>query len=375
MKLAPIATPVVQLAADLGSSASKLFYRVQSDQCAPIWMGAEVADGLSSVVLSGVSTAGRPQDMAWLELDEDVVMVGEAAKAFLEMNSLSAKKYEKAVYKLVAALGVIADIEQLPSRYQAVVWLALPLGEFSTQSVIVTRLRELCQKGFTCRGKFQQVELTFKCYPEGFGLYLIRKQHLSRIGQEIEQRRTTVMMMGHRNLSLLAFDNGTLNMNGTNSDGPGFWPLFEKGARSSGVITPDYPALMRALSSGDPHQVAPSHAGVLDFSEAVTSVQTLYRKAVMDYLRDNLLTRVTEHSVDVVISGGASRIIYEPLVDFFEDIRSLGRVEFIDGTDATLTQVVSTLPEFSQNPTLACRMADGYGLFLGLIGSSTPVAT
>jgi hypothetical protein len=123
-----------------------------------------------------------------------------------------------------------------------------------------------------------------------------------------------------------------------------FWPLFEKGARSSGVTTSDYPALMRALSSGDPHQVAPSHAGVLDFSDAVESVQTLYRKAVMDYLRDNLLTRVTEHSVDVVISGGASRIIYEPLVDFFEDIRSLGRVEFIDGTDATLTQVVSTLP-------------------------------
>jgi len=68
MKLAPVASPVVQLAADLGSSASKLFYRVQADQCAPIWMGAEVADGLSSVVLSGVSTAGRPQDMAWLEL-------------------------------------------------------------------------------------------------------------------------------------------------------------------------------------------------------------------------------------------------------------------------------------------------------------------
>jgi hypothetical protein len=375
MKLAPVIPPVVQLAADLGSSASKLLYRVQSDQCSPIWMGAEVADGLSSVVLSGVSTAGRLQDMAWLELDNDVVMVGEAAKAFLEMNSLSAKKYEQAVYKLAAALGVIAEIEQLPNRYQAEVWLARPLGEFSTQSVIVTRFRDLCQKGFTCRGKFQQVDFTFKCYPEGFGLYLIRKQHLARIGKVLEQRRTTVMMMGHRNLSLLAFDNGTLNMNGTNSDGPGFWTHFEKGARSAGVTTPDYPALMRALSSGDPHQVAPSQAGVVDFSEAVASVQTLYRKAVVTYLRDNLLKRITEHSVDVVISGGASRMIYEPLVDFFDDIRSLGRVEFIDGTDATLTQVVSTLPEFSQNPTLAGRMADGYGLFLGLIGSSTPVAT
>jgi hypothetical protein len=113
----------------------------------------------------------------------------------------------------------------------------------------------------------------------------------------------------------------------------------------------------------------------VDFSEAVAAVQTLYRKAVMTYLRDNLLKRMTEHSVDVVISGGASRIIYEPLVDFFDDLRSLGRVEFIDGTDIALTQVVSTLPEFSQNPTLAGRMADGYGLFLGLIGSSTPVAT
>lgn len=375
MKLAPVITPVVQLAADLGSSASKLFYRVQSDQCVPLWMGAEVVDGLSSVVLSGLSTAGRPQDTAWLELDEDVVMVGEAAKAFLEMNSLSAKKYEKAVYKLAAALGVIAELEQLPRCYSAVVWLALPLGELSTQAVIAARLTDLCQQGFRCRGRFQQVEVTFKCYPEGFGLYLIRKQHLSRIGEVIEQRRTSIVMMGHRNLSLLAFDNGSLNLNGTASDGPGFWLNFEKGARASGVTPPDYSALMRALSSGDPHQVAPSQAGVVDFSEAVSAVQTLYRKAVITYLRDNLLKRMTEHSVDVVISGGASRIIYEPLVDFFEDIRSLGRVEFIDGTDAALTQVVSALPEFSQNPTLAGRMADGYGLFLGLIGSSTPVAT
>ncbi|MEL7316333.1 MAG: hypothetical protein AAFN08_15530, partial [Cyanobacteria bacterium J06559_3] len=327
-----------------------------------------VAPGLTPTLLTGLTTGGRPQDHGWLEVDNDVVMVGEAAKAFLDSNSLSANKAETAAYKLAAALGVVAEIEQLPSRYEATLWLALPLAEINTRQGIAAKLTHLCQQGFTFRGKSQQVALTLKCFPEGFGLYLNRKQQLARMGQAIDQRRTSIVMMGHRNLSILGFEHGSLNLARSASDGPGFWPTFEKAARSVGVTTPDYPALLQALSSGNPQQISPARASRFDFSAAVSSVQSTYEQRVHVYLRDHLLSHVLAHTVDIIVSGGAFPLVKPLLADFFEALHCTDRVIFAAGDEEALTQVVSHLPEYGQMPTLPLRMMDGYGLFLGLIG-------
>ncbi|MEL6250302.1 MAG: hypothetical protein AAFR15_20105 [Cyanobacteria bacterium J06627_15] len=108
MTLTTVANPQIYLAADLGSSASKFFYRVHPGQTVPLWMGAEVADGLSAVSVPSLNASGRPQECAWLQLDDKIVLVGDAAKAFLETNSLMAKKSQMAAYKIAAALGAIA---------------------------------------------------------------------------------------------------------------------------------------------------------------------------------------------------------------------------------------------------------------------------
>ncbi|MEM1279431.1 MAG: hypothetical protein AAGG53_05265 [Cyanobacteria bacterium P01_H01_bin.152] len=368
MRLALVDLPKVYVSTDLGSSASKFFYRVQSEQTAPIWMGAEVVEGLTPAILNGFNAGGRPQDNVWLEVDGNVVMVGEAAKAFLESNSLSANKAEKAVYKLAAVLGAIAELEQLTSRYEATIWLSLPLAEIKTRHEIVKTFQQLCQQGFKFRGKAQQPAVTLKCFPEGFGLYLHRKQQLERLGEKINLRPTSIVMMGHRNLSILSFENGSLNLAGSASDGPGFWTLFEKAARSAGITAPDYPALLRALSSGNAQQVSPARASVFDFSAAMTAVQSAYGQMVTVYLRDNLLGRVLEGSADILISGGAFPMIRTQLEAFFEEVHCRSKVTFVNGEDSTLTEVVNELPEYHQMPTLSLRMMDGYGLFLGLIG-------
>lgn len=368
MRLSVVDLPKVYVSADLGSSASKFFYRLQLEQTAPVWMGAEVVEGMTPEILNSFNAGGRPQDNSWLELDGNVVMVGEAAKAFLKSNSLSANKAEKAIYKLATVLGVIAELEQLPSHYEAVIWLSLPLAEIKTRRTIMEKLTKLCQQGFTFRGKRQQVILTLKCFPEGFGLYLHRKQSLERTGERIDHRPTSIVMMGHRNLSILSFEHGSLNLAGSASDGPGFWPLFEKAARSAGITAPDYPALLRALSSGNPQQISPARASVFDFSAAMAAVQSAYGQVVTVYLRDNLLGRVLEHRVDILVSGGAFPMVKPQLEEFFEEIRCTDQVRFVEGEDVTLTEVVRELPEFHQMPTLSLRMMDGYGLFLGLIG-------
>ncbi len=368
------ASPIVSLVGDLGTSASKFFYRLTPGQTMPFWMGAEVAEGLTAAVLPNLNTGGRPQDSAWLQLGEEVILVGEVAKTFLDVNSLAANKAEKAAYKLAAALGVIAETEQLPSHYEAVVWVPLPLTEIRTRDQIAANLTAIAEQGFGFRGKAQQVKLSLKFFPEGFGLYLNRKQQLEVVGLSVEQRRTLVVMLGHRNLSILGFADGSLKTAQSNSDGPGFWPAFEKAARSVGVTPADYSALLAALTTGQTQQISQVRAGLYDFAAMAEAVRQSYWQAVSVYLQDNLLKQLADRSVDIIVSGGAAYVLRHTITQYFEQLGLSHQLIFADGMQPRLLEVVSQLPEAQLNPSLALRMADGYGLFQGLIGKSSKVA-
>jgi hypothetical protein len=372
----PIATapPLVSLVGDLGTSASKFFYRLTPGQTMPFWMGAEVAEGLTPAILPNLNIGGRPQDSAWLQLGDEVVLVGEVAKTFLDANSLAASKAEKAAYKLAAALGVIAENEKLPSQYEAVVWVPLPLTEIRTRDEIAARLETIAEQGFVFRGQTQQVKLSLKFFPEGFGLYLNRKKQLDTIGLAIEQRRTLITLMGHRNLSILCFEGGSLKTAQSNSDGPGFWSAFEKAARSLGVTPADYSALLSALTTGQTKQISQVRAGVYDFAEMAEAVRQTYWQAVSVCLQDNLLRQLADRSVDIIISGGAAHVLRPTITQYFEQLGLSQQLMFADGMQERLTEVVSQLPEAAANPSLPLRMADCYGLLQELIAKSSKIA-
>lgn len=366
--------PTIHLAGDIGASASKFFYRVQPGQTVPLWMDAAVANGLTDAALPSLNAGGRPQDSTWLQFSDEIVLVGESAKAFLTTTSISANKSDKAAYKIAAALGIIAELEQLPSQYQAFVWLPLPLTEIRTREQIAHRLNDICEQGFVCREKRQQVQLILKFFPEGFGLYLNRKQQLDIINCSINQRRTLILMMGHRNLSILCFEGGSLRAGRSNSDGPGFWPAFEKATRSAGVPPTDYTALMLTLTTGRSQQISQAQASVADFGPQAMFVRQTYWQAVSIYLQDNLLGQLTNGAVDVVLSGGGSSILRAELTDYFSSLGLSDRLIFANTMQPQLTDLVSQLPEAAQNSSLPLRMADCYGLFQGLIGKLTKIA-
>jgi hypothetical protein len=371
MTATAIAPPTISLAADLGTSASKFFYRVGTSQFKPLWMGAEVAEGLTVAALPSVNAGGRPQDHAWLQIEDEVVLVGDIAKAFLDTNSLTANKAAMAAYKLVAALGVAAELDRLPSGYEATLWMPLPLTEIRTRDEIAAKLSAICDRGFVFRGKPQQVKVSLKCFPEGFGLYLNRKKQLAATGQAIEQRRTLILMMGHRNLSVLCFEDGSLKTAHSNSDGPGFWSAFEKATRSLGVTPTDYPSLLAALTTGRTQQISQARAGLVDFGAIAQAVQQTYWKSVSVYLQDNLLGQLAEGKVDLVMSGGASVVLRQALTDYFEQLGLSAHISFADGTAERLPEIVQSLSEAATQPNLPLRMADCFGLFQGLIGKSS----
>ncbi|MEM1238640.1 MAG: hypothetical protein AAGI45_02250 [Cyanobacteria bacterium P01_H01_bin.26] len=368
MTLTTVANPQIYLAADLGSSASKFFYRLHPGQTVPLWMGAEVADGLSAVSVPSLNASGRPQDSAWLQLDDEIVLVGDAAKAFLETNSLMAKKSQMAAYKIAAVLGAIATAEELPTHYDATVWLALPLTEIRTRNEVAEQLQSLCQSGFKFRDTPQRIGLSLKFFPEGFGLYLRHKQQLESLGQSIAQRCMMVLMMGHRNLSALYFEGGSLRVASSSSNGPGFWPVFEKTADSLGVTTADYGALMNALMTGRNQQISQSRGSLYDFGELAEAVQQTYWQAVQVHLQDHVFKQLGNSTVDITVSGGASHVLRSRLEDYFDSLNLTERVTFADGSQSQLTAIASQLTESAIIPTLPLRMVDCYGLFQGLIG-------
>ncbi|MEL7052593.1 MAG: hypothetical protein AAGM45_12490 [Cyanobacteria bacterium J06588_5] len=369
-----VASPTIHLAGDIGASASKFFYRVHPGQTVPLWMDAAVANGLNESALPTIGSKHRPQDSTWLEIGSEIVLVGESAKAFLNNTSLSANKSDKAAYKIAAALGIAAELEQLPSQYRAFIWLPLPLTEIRTREQIATKFNDICEQGFLCRERRQDVQPILKFFPEGFGLYLNRKKQLENSGQSISGRRTLILMMGHRNLSILCFEGGSLRAGRSNSDGPGFWTSFEKATRSAGVPPTDYAGLMSALFTGKSQQISQAQAGLFDFGAYATFVRQTYWQAVSVYLQDNLLGQLTDGSVDIILSGGGSCIIRSELANYFESLGLRDRIVHADQVQPQLTDVVSQLPEAAQNLSIPLRMSDCYGLFQGLIGKLTKVA-
>ncbi len=369
-----VASPTIHIAGDIGASASKFFYRTRPGQAVPVWMDSAVANGLNESALPSLNAGGRPQDSTWLKIDSEVVLVGESAKAFLDSTSLTANKAEKAAYKIAAALGIAAEREHLPSQYKAFVWLPLPLTEIRTREQIAHKLNDICEQGFICRGRPQQVQPILKFFPEGFGLYLNRKKQLDGTNHAITQRRTLILMMGHRNLSILCFEGGSLRAGRSNSDGPGFWPAFEKATRSAGVPPTDYSPLMLALTTGKPKQISQAQAGLSDFGPYANFVRQTYWQAVSIYLQDNLLSQLTDSSVDIILSGGGSGVISSQLNDYFSSLGLSDRLIFADTMQPQLTDLVGQLPEAAHNPSIPLRMSDCYGLFQGLIGKLTKVA-
>lgn len=178
--------------------------------------------------------------------------------------------------------------------------------------------------------------------------------------------------MGHRNLSILNFEGGSLRMGGSNSNGPGFWPIFEKTARSLGVTISDYRALTNAVMTGEPQQISPARGKLFDFGERVEAVRQSYWKAVSVYLRDHLLPWLETQAADVLVSGGATVVFQDQLSAYFEEL-GVRNVIFADGEMDRLVTVVSQLPEVAMNPSLPLRMTDCYGLFQGLMGKVNKV--
>ena len=360
--------PRLYLAGDLGKSACKFLYWSDSLEFKPLWLGSDIVEGVSDAALQKFDAAGDLAEAAWMRVGDQHILVGNSATGY--GSSFAADKANSAAYQIAAALG-LAAIALDASQYQAVVWLTIPLNEFRYKAEIAAKL-SMMGEGFVFCDRAQQFTVEPSFYPEGTGLYLLHKQNREQLSGSPYTRRVIVLMLGHRNLSMLVFEQGKLNASlSQTSDTLGFWGNFRADASKVGVREADFPSLLAAVTSGVARQLSPVANGFKDFAVPLESVKQGMMQRFDTFCQDHVLKLLLDGTpTDVVLGGGVAHVLREPLRDHFATLDVVDNLYFMDGTGERLLTLAAQTRNAYGNLARPMRFADVYGLAQALAGKS-----
>ena len=362
--------PEVRLALDAGLSGTKCVYSVNGGEPKFLLLPPEVielprvsiefrSDSFSS---SGFST---PENNAWIAFQKkskSVFAVGFLARQFMAEAQLEVLKYEEGVYKVLCALGVILQKENLQNEEVRLrLHVLLPFGEFQNRQVYEGNLRRGLKRYFF-RGRPVQVALSnFLCSPEGGGaIWSLISRHGKAWFETCDN--TTVLMFGHRNTSALIFSQKTLDLKQSSTTNLGFSTLLDK--------------FVELTSGQDKHSLAKTIYEIgSDISSKNKMLRTLIRsrerkniEAEATMLADSLkiareeywillnrwlFSAIPERVDHVVVTGGAGHYLRSELDDFLDwaapTWEEISRDEKISGLD---------------DLAMRYRFADVYRLFI-----------
>ena len=357
---------------DPGSSLTKIFYAVGSSKPECLLMEPEVIQvSKESIEAYENSLVGQPnpEDCAWIAVDGKYLAVGFLARTqFLANRGLDELKYERAIYKVLAAVGAIAEREAMPSGFSLSLGLLLPWGEYQDRE----RFERLVAQGLAnFNFRFQNFSVSlelFDCKPEGGGLFLVRRRQL---GEAFNQQDTSVLVIGYRNASCLTVKRGSV-IKGDTSD-LGFVRLVEKvQQRTSGQKAERLaPAIYKAGAKVQPKALldlarsstpALRQEEVAQIAQAVKFARTDYWRALSNWLYNNVPSQLNE----VIISGGTAGYLHSQLKEYF----SYTAIAWIDELE---TKIQSAFGSSVGTASLSLRLTDAYGLFLFLSNKAVKV--
>ena len=360
----PLST--LYLAGDLGKSACKFLYWIADRDFQPLWLGSDVVEGVSDAVLQKFEVGGDRSESAWLKVGDRNILVGNSALSY--SSSFAADKVQIAAYQVATALGLAAIATNL-SDYHAVISLAIPLNEFRYRAEIATQLQAI-GKGVLVCDRPQQFTVATAFYPEGTGLYLLHRKEREQAIDHPYTRRVVVLMMGHRNLSVLVFEGGKLNANlSQTSDSLGFWHGFKTDASSAGVRERDYNSLLAAVVTGNDAQLSAVEGRMKDFAGAVAAIRQGEMKRLDAFCRDNVIDLlVNSEQTDVLIGGGVAHVLRSELRDYFTTLGLADHLHFADDLGGRLLLLAEQTRNAYSDLARPMRLADVYGLAQALLG-------
>jgi hypothetical protein len=351
--------PDVLIALDFGGSSTKVLYQRFGDAASNfLIMQPEVAPLTQSTVEQfqmrqfGISA---PEHCSWVCANNQCHAVGSLAKNhFYAHAGLAALKYERAVYKTLAATWVIQQRLNLRPSFKAAIACLLPPGEYEDRVRLQARLGEALYHFNTPTGTLRVMLERFDCKPECGGIALM---HWAKLGNRFAQQVFGFVMLGYRNASVLVADRGMFNA-GKTSD-LGFVRCIEKVmSQTSGYSSAQ---LLNAIATAAQEQslapyirIAHAREDAERIEEArhlaivVEQARAEYAHMLLSWL-DEVLPLRNCPDLHLVFCGGTADLLQQDLMQYYSHYPHL----FHAGI---------TLPKVLESD-MGNRLVDVYGLF------------
>lgn len=363
---------LLRVAFDPGSSLTKVVYQIGQNKPKFLFMDPEVfaipRESINTKTTGdGAVGVKTPINDAWLSYgkkDEQVYTVGYLAQQFKAQVRLGRLKFESALPKFLATIAAIASQENLDrTRIKVNAALLLPYGEFKNRQQLEEQIKNQ-SKSFYFRGELVKAFIQhIITVPEGGGFIAELK---NRRGADwlARQDAVCVLMLGHRNASLLTFTKGMLNSEKCKTIDQGFAALVDRAvSRTSGQnrnsltrtiyevgdkITADR-QLIRASTKSTEESNINAEAEIL--AQAIGIARKEYWLFLKDWIDDLLPKRVN----DLIICGGGAFYLKPELSEFLQWAKPRWQ-----GVESERIQ--SLLADWS-DPSLLQRIGDVWAMF------------
>src|SRR5579883_946748 len=210
----------IYLSVDVGSSQTKIIYQLSGSTHPNYLLLPPTIEEITKSRLEEFMTrlgwigSPSPEQQLWIEWNQRVVVLGEFASSFDPLDRIQELKYENALWKVLAAVGLIVELNQLNASSKKLLKLELaillPCNEYSDRRRFEEQLAVMLAN-FKVRKRVLKVKLIrCLCRPEGGGLAAVR---IRQQGIDwLRQQQLGVLMFGHRNTTALYFDIGQLKL-------------------------------------------------------------------------------------------------------------------------------------------------------------------
>ena len=226
----------IYLSVDVGGSQTKIIYQLKNSTRPNYLLLPPELEEVSKTKLSDYMArlawigTPSPREQLWVHWNSRVLVLGKFASEFDPQDRIQELKFENALWKVLGAIGLIVEINQvkLSTKKPLTLELALllPWNEYSDRRIFEKQLRVMLAD-FQVRQTALKVSLDrFLCRPEGGGLAALRITQQTNGTEWLQQRRLGVLMFGHRNTTALYFNYGQLDK----GDSPllGFATMLDK---------------------------------------------------------------------------------------------------------------------------------------------------
>jgi hypothetical protein len=407
------------LAVDCGGSQTKIIYQLSGEEAPGYLLMSPLVEEIKPekivTYLDRRSSLGSPAPdrEAYLKWQERVFVVGDLAKEFDPEDRTSEQKYENALYKVAAAVGLIVSKLKLKlgkKKLEICLGVLIPWNEYNDRGIFETRLKALLA-AFEFRGQAVSCQINnILVRPEGGG---IAATYIRQNGNDwLHEHKIAVLMFGHRNVTSLYFDRGKLT-----GDSPllGFTNFLDSVIQrksldpellSTAIIDTIYQAYSNTHKSDQHHNYYPDwikYQPILDLAKAKDSelkveehklINNAIEVSVKEYWEkiEKWINKTIPNDIDIIIlNGGAAEFLEPDLERYFNACHGLIKKsystersgEYIPIEDEQPmpkilwgVQIIASIREkfnikkVKDSHNMALRLVDCYGLFDYLIEST-----